>query len=84
LISLNVADVDLENSIEVFPNPANDQVQITCSIDQQAKYVLKDMQGKMILQGQVGMIDISSIRTGVYILDIQTKNGKVSRKFVKQ
>jgi hypothetical protein len=42
------------------------------------------MQGKMILQGQVGMIDISSIRTGVYILDIQTKNGKVSRKFVKQ
>jgi hypothetical protein len=84
LISLNVADVDLENSIEVFPNPANDQVQITCSIDQQAKYALKDMQGKMILQGQVGMIDISSIRTGVYILDIQTKNGKVSRKFVKQ
>lgn len=84
LISLAVIDHDLESSIELFPNPATDVVRIVSKLDAQAQYTLKDMQGKLVQQGQVGLVDVSAIQTGVYILDIQTKNGKVSRKFVKQ
>jgi hypothetical protein len=84
LISLAVIDHDLESSIELFPNPATDVVHIVSKLDAQAQYTLKDMQGKLVQQGQVGLVDVSAIQTGVYILDIQTKNGKVSRKFVKQ
>jgi aminopeptidase N len=84
LISLAVIDHDLESSIELFPNPATDVVRIVSKLDAQAQYTLKDIQGKLVQQGQVGLVDVSAIQTGVYILDIQTKNGKVSRKFVKQ
>lgn len=84
LIYLNIVQSELEHSTTVYPNPARDEVVITCTMDAQASYQLRNLQGQVLLQGAIGTVNVSSLGAGMYILDILTQNGKVSRKFVKQ
>ena len=84
LIYLNIAQSELEYATMVYPNPASDEVVISCDMDKNANYQLRNMQGQVLLQGTIGKVDVSHLSSGVYLFDIMTQNGKVSRKFVKQ
>lgn len=84
LIYLNVAQSELEYTTLIYPNPATDELEIQCGMDQNASYNLRNMQGQLLQQGAIGKVNISTLSKGVYLLDIITQHGKVSRKFVKQ
>jgi len=75
------------NEINIYPNPANDQVIITFE-DKYNRVLIYDCIGKLVFEKEVSSnslaIDISSYDKGLYFISLQ-KEGKVAnRKFVKQ
>jgi hypothetical protein len=43
-----------------------------------------DIQGKLILQSRQKNIDINSLENGIYMVQLETENGILNSKFVKQ
>lgn len=84
LVYLSIAQIELENKVSIHPNPTSDILNIECKGEPNATYILRNMQGQILQHGRVGQIDVTHIHSGVYLLEIQAQNGKVSRKFVKQ
>ncbi|HMR47015.1 MAG TPA: T9SS type A sorting domain-containing protein [Bacteroidia bacterium] len=88
------AGIDAAQQLEVYPNPANDLVNISYQSDDKEliKMSLMDYSGKLIyiqnIQSGSGMnnysLDVSKFAPGVYMLNIQSKNGNVQRKLIKQ
>ncbi len=88
------AGIDATQQFEVYPNPANDLVNISYQSDDKEliKVSLIDYSGKLIyiqkIQVGSGMnnysLDVSKFAPGVYMLNIQSKNGNVQRKLIKQ
>lgn len=73
-----VNTVGLENVtnsyIAVFPNPATGE--ITIQGNSKIKIVeLLDLQGKQVLTATSNKIDISSLATGIYVVDVVLMNG---------
>jgi hypothetical protein len=73
--------------LSVYPNPANDA--ITIQYPGMRKVTISNMVGQGIrsLEFQLTdhkVVDISSLEAGVYFITLDTANGIVSTKFVKQ
>jgi len=73
------------NSVVFYPNPANSTINFykNKNIDIEEVTIYNLSGKKLIHQKQVkGFIDISGLRTGVYILETTTENSKISKKLV--
>jgi hypothetical protein len=77
-----------KGDLMIYPNPAMDQLAVRSS-QFAAKLMIYDMYGRMVKKlRNIGSypyyIDISNLSPGMYLLSIETKEGKViSGKFVK-
>lgn len=86
-ISLNLdlrGDVADDNSIKIHPNPVSDflTIQSASPID---KVELYDLSGKNIeVKLNNNTIDVKNIPAGAYLISIQNKNGKSTKKFIKK
>jgi phosphatidylserine/phosphatidylglycerophosphate/cardiolipin synthase-like enzyme len=78
------------SEINVYPNPANSQLNVSISnIQVQGKetpYFVYNLMGQVILNGTLKMdalnkIDISSLPDGMYMLTVQDRNNRYSKKF---
>lgn len=84
----SVSQVEV-NPIQLFPNPASQTVQVTGNFELSDNYSITDVQGRIILSGNMGStnqtIDIQTLDAGVYMFQVIKKDGKVSQqKFIKQ
>lgn len=75
-------------SLTLYPNPAQDHLQVTCS-QIITKCQIFDITGKVIsnylhTKLKTEILDISTLKAGNYILEIQTENETIRRKFIKQ
>lgn len=74
--------------VELYPNPASEQLSIkNLEVEQIASMRIVDAQGKevMILDKPKATVNISSIQNGMYMLQIELKNGKrYSDSFIKK
>ena len=79
------------NNVQVFPNPANDELYIQPSfekIESAVACIMLDLSGKMVLNKtfnnvlptQTLNLSTSNLSVGVYQLVIQTNNGRMTRK----
>ena len=84
---------ELNNQLQwcVYPNPANDFIQIKLSINDPAKYsvTIIDVAGREVLTHSLtnDKIDISALKSGMYYIKlVNTKTGVVvgTEKFVKE
>ncbi len=74
------------NSYQIFPNPANNFIQIT-STEQITSLSISDITGKEIhyIQNNTERVDISHLVKGIYFMNLTFKNGGTStEKFIKQ
>jgi len=93
-----VAHFELKNAIEtvnadgikVYPNPTSGQLKITTSDYQISDMRLFDITGRqmsVVGQSEIGQseiaIDLSHLESGIYFLRIQTENGAVTKKIIK-
>lgn len=77
------------NEIEFsfYPNPVKDLLNIESPQSELQKIQIFDMNGKQVLQlDMVGQetIDVSQLKSGVYLLQVETREGKATRKLVKE
>lgn len=76
---------ELENNINIFPNPVTTSFQIN-GIDDFAKVTLLDLEGKVLMVKSVSdgeSILISNLPKAIYIVSITTKRGTFYRKISK-
>ncbi|OSY88218.1 hypothetical protein WH52_05390 [Tenacibaculum holothuriorum] len=78
-------DYTFSNAINIFPNPANDYIEINATSHIIKKIILVDLVGKEIINTTKKRINISNLPTGVYVLKITNDNNKIAtKKFIKQ
>jgi len=71
--------------ISVYPNPVNSTLFVN-GLTEKSKVTIYDLSGKMIFNQQINenQIDISKLSNGTYSIKIESANGIVTKKFVKQ
>jgi len=87
--SLSVEDDELENSIALYPNPANTEFSIknTASINLE-KIVIYDANGRLITQydilnsSRINKISLKGISKGLYFVNIKSNNASINRKLI--
>ncbi len=83
--SLAVNDNAKVQSIQVYPNPATDVLNIT-KISDKATYTIYNMTGQVVSKGKVSdnKVQVSKLEKGVYVIAVDN-NGEVTKvKFVKK
>lgn len=79
---------DAELSLNVFPNPTTDFVNITTETTEQINLTVIDAQGKIILQLQHSsnqtQIDFTQLIAGTYFIVAQSENARNTYKVIKQ
>lgn len=75
----NVADLtELSNSVQIYPNPAVNQVQIDSDGGMISEVLFLDLSGSVVKHTQLNganTVDISNLSPGVYMLKLQTIDG---------
>ena len=80
------SDTNLSEVISVYPNPATDVLNIAIPSSIDVKSVsLFDVLGKKSNVSLVnGQVDISELAVGLYLLNVETTNGTLTQKVIKQ
>jgi hypothetical protein len=75
-----------ENTIQIFPNPTSEMINIKGEELQQALCTIYDMTGKAVYSNQLNTptINIENLPSGIYTLTLQTPSSLRKAKFVKQ
>ncbi|MBK3516100.1 glycosyl hydrolase family 28-related protein [Carboxylicivirga marina] len=79
-------EIQKNNEIQVYPNPIDDFVYVSLSNQAaQCQYRILDLSGRLMQQGFLkrNQINCSSLRPGVYVLNISSESGSYSIKVVK-
>lgn len=85
---LSIRDQQLRQAISLYPNPADDRLNIAVSNGIQIKGLnVYDLSGKLVMSvNEVDTqlsLDVSSLNSGLYLLQIATSKGQVTQQFVK-
>ena len=77
-----------DNTLSILPNPARDIITIQSELmtDEPAKVDIYTVNGQNIISSKVlsgNTIDISQLDSGIYIINIKTKNRIITKKLVK-
>ena len=72
-------------AFSIYPNPTTGKLTIEIGTEVITNIAVTNLLGEVVLQPQIqqGTIDISSLSTGMYILNIATKNGKSAQRVFK-
>lgn len=84
--------VSINNKASVFtlfPNPANDVINVFMPLSTTAKASIISVDGKVIKNNinivqQLNTINVSSLAKGVYLLKVETETGVTVQRFIKQ
>lgn len=86
--TLNIDNYNLtSDNAKIFPNPVNDILNVKLSNTNQLQSIqVVDLNGRIILNidRPSNTIDMSSLQSGLYILNIDTSNGNITKRFIKQ
>ena len=84
--AIRTADVE-EIDVSVSPNPIKDEDRVTISVASDGVYCLFGISGEFLTKGTLtkgdNAVAFPSLAKGMYLLTIQTKHGRVTRKVVK-
>lgn len=80
-LGTGVDDTDPSN-VSFYPNPVTDILKISCETEFIVK--IRNIQGAQVLQSEnQNEIDLSGLDAGVYIIEIKTGGGTLTKKIVK-
>jgi len=86
LETLETNEFSIVDTIKIYPNPTTGI--FTISIKEDASVKMYDMFGKLIYTNKANIgeskIDISNYQSGMYLLQVETENGSVTKKIIKE
>ncbi|MCZ4317835.1 M4 family metallopeptidase [Aequorivita viscosa] len=79
-------DAGFNNSeISIYPNPAKHTLNISLVNATGADYVIYNVIGQVVGKGAFSAsLDVSTLQSGVYILEVNTNTNKLMKRFVKE
>ncbi len=84
---LSVEESDLSLDFDIAPNPANDVITISRSVNEKVDYKIMSLTGSVEQEGQLQLknekINISNLSKGVYIVLINTQNEVRTKRIIK-
>ena len=86
--NLGITETALEN-IALFPNPAQDILNIESPKVEIQQITITDLRGRKVLTQQVDnatntQVNISSLKSSVYFINISTAQGSITKKIIKK
>ncbi|MFY0603957.1 MAG: T9SS type A sorting domain-containing protein [Flavobacteriaceae bacterium] len=77
---------NFNDDLIIYPNPVKNIVNVNPSYNVNANYRIVDLTGKTIMSGSMlnNTIDVSKLKTGVYLLELSDEEEKFVQKFIKQ
>ena len=85
--STGIDEINLLNSINIYPNPTNSKIHITILNPISIKnYTIKDVSGKTILENSFSdNINISGLNSGIYFITfLDSDFRKITKKIIKE
>lgn len=79
----SVDDFEFNNTIDLFPNPANNYLTIKASGFRTMYYSIYNLNGTLIISGDNCNVNLSDIPDGIYIIKIKIDNQIITRKVIK-
>lgn len=83
---LSVDDFSTSN-VKIYPNPANDFINIESNVNEITEVALYDILGKKVLsQNKLtnNRLDISNLTRGVYFIKINSNGNSITKKIIKE
>jgi len=79
----SVTEEAVQLQLNIFPNPANDQLGLR-SVDRIILVRIIDLSGREVLRSPLvgGVIDVSTVPSGVYVAMVRTANGEGAERVV--
>lgn len=73
-----------DNSVKLYPNPANENISVSIEGVSAFTYNIVDIAGRTVLRGTISgnaaEINTSTLKNGLYTINLYTENAKASRK----
>lgn len=88
--ALSVDEILGENELTIFPNPANTEVNIVIKEPIEADIQVFDITGKLVIYeanttiANRHIVNVASLKQGVYFVRINTNRGTVTKKLLKK
>lgn len=79
--TVNIATVNVNNNIDIYPNPATDILHINTELDIKNIKII-DSVGQILINTNKAEINISELNSGVYIVLIKTKNTVLNKQII--
>jgi hypothetical protein len=70
----------------LFPNPANNELNVKGDLSQNATYLISDVSGRTVMSGTLSTrtLDVTKLQSGVYIFTLVNENGmSESKRFIR-
>ena len=70
----------------MYPNPVKGNILHVISNEGMKNYKIYNVMGQLVLQGQIknDQINISSLNTGIFVVELNTYKEKITKKFIKE
>ena len=87
---MGINENELTQAVQLFPNPTSATIELRFDNDlfMMSECNIYDMYGKLmhqtVIQDEVMTLDVTNYAAGVYFVKIETTQGVVTKKFVKQ
>ena len=82
---LAIDDLNLNDNISIYPNPAKTELNINVSQNEINELSISNLFGQVLIKSHYhNRIDISDLTNGIYILTIRQGQNKYTKKFIKK
>ena len=77
---------NFNDDLIIYPNPVRTVVNVNPSYNVNSNFRIIDLTGKTVLSGSMlnNTINVSKLKTGVYLLELSDEEEKFVQKFIKQ
>ncbi|MBP1618132.1 MAG: hypothetical protein H6Q14_1959 [Bacteroidetes bacterium] len=84
-LTSSVSEVYAKASVKLYPNPVRDMLYVSTGEQALQSVVVCDFSGKVVISSRTASpINVSALPAGVYLVQIRTANGVVTRQMIKQ
>ena len=73
-------------AFSLYPNPVNGDVLNISNLDTASEYTIFNMMGQQVGKGKIenDNVNVSSLTSGTYLIQVSNENGATSKRFIKQ
>ncbi|MCK0108570.1 T9SS type A sorting domain-containing protein [Flavobacteriaceae bacterium S0825] len=85
---LSLEDNEISESIKVYPNPVSDRLNLSMpnELSDNASFIINNILGQNVMRGTLenSQVDVNSLNTGIYFIQISSNGKNGVKRFIKK